>query len=472
MSDVSAAAAPTSDVAWLRTDGPYVIDGRGARVTLKGFGLGGWLNMENFITGYASSESLHREAMRQTMGDEMYEKFFAGFLETFFTDADARFLASIGVNSLRIPVNYHHLLDDLKPDVIRPEGFIQLDAAVRRCAAHGIYTIIDLHAAPGGQNGHWHSDTQFHHPQLWRQADFRRRTLAIWQAIAARYFDNPWVAGYNFLNEPSAENPHDLVDFYHELEGVVRQIDHRHMLFLDGNRFATEFPEFGDAIANTVYSVHQYPPPCRFDAGPYPGETNGEYYDRDRVERDFVRMTSYIVEQKVPIWVGEFGPVYTGSRQADEMKRQLLMDELDVYAAHGAGWSLWTYKDMGMMGLLQTRPGSAWMRRTAHVRAKKARLGVDVGGSDDLQIDDVMTPIRRLFQQEFAWFDPYPFGAQSYINRIVRAILLAEPLAYEFAQAFAGITASEIDEVVGSFRFDNCEPNADVLAIVTKACLV
>ena len=126
---------------------------------------------------------------------------------------------------------------------------------------------------------------------------------------------------------------------------------------------------------------------------------------------------------------------------------------------------------MGMMGLLQTPPGSAWMRRTAHVRAKKARLGVDVGGSDDLQIDDVMTPIRRLFQQEFAWFEPYPFGPQSYINRIVRAILLAEPLAYEFAQAFAGMTASEIDEVVASFRFDNCEPNPDVLAIVTKACL-
>ena len=166
--------------------------------------------MENFITGYASSESLHREAMRRTLGDEMYEKFFAGFLETFFTDADARFLASIGVNSLRIPVNYHHLLDDLKPDVIRSEGFSQLDAAVRRCAAHGIYTIIDLHAAPGGQNGHWHSDTQFHHPQLWQQADFRRRTVAIWQAIAARYCDNPWVAGYNFLNEPSAEDPQDL----------------------------------------------------------------------------------------------------------------------------------------------------------------------------------------------------------------------------------------------------------------------
>jgi hypothetical protein len=28
----------------------------------------------------------------------------------------------------------------------------------RQCAAHGIYTIIDLHAAAGGQNTDWHSD--------------------------------------------------------------------------------------------------------------------------------------------------------------------------------------------------------------------------------------------------------------------------------------------------------------------------
>lgn len=28
----------------------------------------------------------------------------------------------------------------------------------KQCAKHGIYTIIDLHAAPGAQNTDWHSD--------------------------------------------------------------------------------------------------------------------------------------------------------------------------------------------------------------------------------------------------------------------------------------------------------------------------
>lgn len=466
----SAPGFPPPDTTWLHADGRQVVDGSGHPVLLRGFGLGGWLNMENFISGYGSSEVLLRHALHQTLGGDMADRLIDGFLSAFFTDADANFLASIGVNSLRIPVNYRHLLDDLRPDVIRPDGFSRLDGAIRACAEHGIYSIIDLHAAPGGQNGHWHSDTLFHRPQLWHYEDFQRRTVAIWQAIAEHYRDNPWVAGYNFLNEPASDDADDLVSLYRRLVEAVREVDPRHMIFLDGNRFATEFPAFGEAIPNTVYAVHQYPPPCRFDAGPYPGETEGQFYDRDRVQRDFERMTAYIVEHDAPIWVGEFGPVYTGDPAGDEMKRRLLADELEIYSSHGAGWSLWTYKDMGMMGLLRTRPDSAWMNRTSEVRAKKARLGVDIGGSDDSAILDILQPIRDRFRQEFPWFAPYPFGINSHINRLVRAILLAEPLAYEFARAFAGATGTEVDDAVSSFRLENCDRNQDVLEIVAKAC--
>jgi endoglucanase len=40
----------------LRVQGDAVVDADGARVLLRGAGLGGWMNMENFITGYPANE--------------------------------------------------------------------------------------------------------------------------------------------------------------------------------------------------------------------------------------------------------------------------------------------------------------------------------------------------------------------------------------------------------------------------------
>ena len=459
-----------STASWLHTSGSSVINEAGEPVRLRGFGLGGWMNMENFITGYPSSEVVHREEMRKVLGDELYERFFDAFLREFFNDADAQYLASIGVNSLRIPINYRHLQSDLRPGAIIESGFAHLDRAIQACAAHGIYSIIDLHSAPGGQNGHWHSDSVFHQPQLWTQRDFQDRTVAVWSAIADRYKDDPWVAGYNFLNEPGAENPRDLIELYALLESAVREIDSRHALFLDGNRFATEFPSFTEALPNTIYSVHQYHLPCGFDAPPYPGGDGGNYYDKARVEADFHRMATFADSVGAPLWVGEFGPVYTDEPDRDAMKRQLLIDEIDIYEQHGAGWALWTYKDMGVMGLVKAKPDSPWLDRTVAVRDKKARLGVDMNDSDDLQIADIMRPLVDRFAAEYPTFNPYPFGVRTHIDRLVRGILLGEPLAAEFAASFANITDADVDAIASSWALANSDINIGVERIVRDAC--
>jgi aryl-phospho-beta-D-glucosidase BglC (GH1 family) len=47
----------------------------------------------------------------------------------------------------------------MNPRVLKPEGFKHLDRVIDLCAKHGIYTIIDMHTAPSGQNPGWHSDS-------------------------------------------------------------------------------------------------------------------------------------------------------------------------------------------------------------------------------------------------------------------------------------------------------------------------
>src|SRR5438128_9214929 len=104
---------------FLSIRGRDLVNQAGDTITLRGFGLGGWMNMENFITGYPANEEAMREALYSVLGPERYDRFFDRFLEDFFCENDAAFIHSLGLNLLRVPVNYRHFEDDMAPLVIR-----------------------------------------------------------------------------------------------------------------------------------------------------------------------------------------------------------------------------------------------------------------------------------------------------------------------------------------------------------------
>src|SRR4029079_1541317 len=95
--------------------GAAIVDPADAPVGLRGVGLGGWMNMENFITGYPANESAMREAVATVLGPERAERFFARLLDRFFGPADASFLAGLGVNCVRLPINQRAFESDARP---------------------------------------------------------------------------------------------------------------------------------------------------------------------------------------------------------------------------------------------------------------------------------------------------------------------------------------------------------------------
>ena len=451
----------------LRTEGNRIVNRDGETVILRGFGLGGWMNMENFITGYPTTESAHREAVRLALGEELYELFFERFLEYFFTAGDARFIQSLGLNLLRLPVNYRHFEDDGEPFAIKEAGFKHLDRVIELCAEHGIYTIIDLHALPGYQNQGWHSDNPTHQAFFWRHRHFQDRVVHLWEVIAGRYKDNAWVAGYNPINEPADPSGTAIGPVYQRLFDAIRAVDAEHIIFLEGNRYSQDFDMFGEPLPNVVYTNHDYALPGFIDGGVYPGVSRGQYVDRDALERTFLARSQYMLEHQTPIWVGEFGPVYTGDAEADAVRYRVLRDQLEIYRRHGASWSIWTYKDIGLQGVVYAAPECAWLERIRPVLEKKARLGVDAWGGRDTHIRQVMEPLEALFAAEFPDYNPFPFGARWQIKRLVRHILLAEPLLDEFGACLEGATAEDVERMMGSFLFENCvqrEDLADILA--------
>ena len=110
------------------------------------------------------------------------------------------------------------------------EGWALLDRVLGWARAAGLYAIVDLHAAPGGQTGINHDDGPGY-PLMFYVPRDRDLTVKLWQAIAQRYAGDPTILGYDLLNEPIAPyhdiatlNPR-LEPFYKRVTAAIRAVD-------------------------------------------------------------------------------------------------------------------------------------------------------------------------------------------------------------------------------------------------------
>jgi len=444
-----------ADENWLKVSGNQIINQKGDTVYLRGFGLGGMLHMENFIDGYPANEETMRKGLLEVLGEEKYNLFFDNFLKSYFTEPDAEYIHSLGLNLVRIPINYHLFEDDMNPRIIKESAFEYLDNVIDQCAKHQIYSIIDLHALPGYQNQHWHSDNPTHRALLWEHKDFQDRALHLWEVIAERYKDQPWVAGYDLINEPADPTGKQVFPYYRRLRDAIRKIDPHHILFLEGNSYAVDFDMFAEVWDNVVYTNHDYAIPGFINGGDYPGYTRGRYINKDTLEHDFLKKSEFMFTHNVPLWVGEFGPVYIGIPEKDEMRYQALKDQLAYYNKYKVSWCIWLYKDLGLQAIVHQKENTPYMKLVSSFLKKKNLLGSDAWGSTDKNVRQVIAPLEELFKKEFSEYNPYPSGQQTQINLFVRHILIAEALVPEYCNLFRNLSNEELIALAQSFRFEN-----------------
>jgi aryl-phospho-beta-D-glucosidase BglC (GH1 family) len=439
----------------LRVSGDQIVNQRGDTVLLRGFGLGGMLHMENFINGYPANEQAMREGLTNVLGQKKYNLYFDTFLKSYFTEPDAAYIHSLGLNLVRIPVNYHLFEDDMNPGVINEGAFAYLDSVIKRCARHQIYTIIDLHALPGAQNQHWHSDNPTHVASFWIHKDFQDRALKLWEVIAKRYKNEPWVAGYDLINEPADPTGEKVFPYYKRLREAILKIDPHHILFLEGDRYAVDFSRFTEIWDNVVYTNHDYAGPGFVSGGDYPGITRGRYYDKDSLENDFLKKSEFMFSHHVPLWVGEFGPVYSGNPLKDEMRYQVLKDQLAYYNKYKVSWCIWLYKDMGLQAIMHQKENTPYMKLVSKFLSRKDSLGADAWGSTDKNIRQAIGPLEDLLQKEFPAYNPYPNGKERELALLLRHILISEALLPEYCNLFKGLSGEQLIALAQSFRFEN-----------------
>ena len=452
----------------LRVRGEDIMDASDIPVRLRGVCIGGWLNMENFINGYPGVESRFRKAVHEALGEDKAQLFFTKMLDNFITDVDLRYIASLGATVVRVAINYRHFEDDLNPFNYKEEGFHYLDKLVNWCRSNGLYLILDMHAAPGWQNPDWHSDNPSRCVHLWEDKLYQDRLVSLLETVARHYKDEPVIAGYNVLNEPVCGNPKALNHVYRILTKAIRKVDADHILFLEGDFYSTRFdeldPPFDD---NTVYSCHSYFPPG-WSKCEYPGIVGGVQYDFAKLEEIYKSFSSFMRRHRVPNWVGEFGSAFWGPRY-DRYGLKLVDDSISIFEKYKDHWTIWTYKDIGLMGLVYVRQDSEWMKRTQKIRLIKKKIGCDSWAQDSrfmLKLREfAIKGLKRELKDDKLQYNEFDVRLNKAIGGAFSEFIL--PL---YAAQFKGMSDDEIDRMMKSFHFKNCIRRKGLEQVIKKHC--
>jgi len=328
---------------FVKVEGKKVLTPDGRPLLLKGIGLGNWLLPEGYMWRFKKAVSPRQinEVVTELIGPAAAREFWKKYRENYITKKDIVYLKKIGMNSVRVPINYRVLTPENHPDIWLKSGFQTLDNVIKWCSEEGLYVILDMHAAPGGQTGE-NIDDGWGYPFLFKSQQSQKRVIAIWKKLAERYHDNPTVLGYDLLNEPiptfkeyTSLNQY-LVPLYKRITKAIREVDSNHIIIVEGAQWATNFKVFGKPFdSKMIYSFHKYWMPPKQDQ-------IQEYID-------------YGNKYNVPIWLGESGE---NTDQWVDQFRQLL-EKNDI------GWSFWPYKKLeSPRGIVTVKPPENWDKIT------------------------------------------------------------------------------------------------------------
>lgn len=239
---------------------------------LRGVNLGGWLVLEKWITPsvFQGLQATDETSFCVELGTRA-EPRLKQHWETFITRDDFAWLAKAGINALRIPVGhwlfgpgypYHRSYgSNTQPFV---EGGIEiLDRAFEWAQKFELNIVLDLHAAPGCQNGfdnggilnvcEWHTDE-----------GYVLYALKVLERLAERYHARPALHAIEVLNEPRWDIDTEFLKGYNtEAYRRIRKFcgpDRVAVVFHDGFRSFREYigflpePEF----QNVVLDIHRY----------------------------------------------------------------------------------------------------------------------------------------------------------------------------------------------------------------------
>lgn len=296
-------------------------------ILLQGFGLGGWLLPEGYMWKlYTKCDRPRRmeKLIEGLCGQEYAKDFWQGYFDSYITRTDIELIAEQGFNSVRLPLNAR-ILFNAETQSFYQDIIARVDKLIEWCRDLGIYVILDMHGAPGGQTGTNIDDSENDLPELFTNQKNRDDLILLWRLLAQRYRDEACVAGYDLLNEPLPDwfsRYNEMVlPLYTDIAKAIRQVDSRHMLILEGVHWATDFKIFDELESREFDSNYM----LQFH----------KYWSTPDIE-SIHKYVDYSRKLNVPLFMGEGG----------ENNLDWYAGFFNMLTGHGISYSFWSYKKM------------------------------------------------------------------------------------------------------------------------------
>jgi endoglucanase len=414
---------------FLKVDGMDIRDnyGVGQDVHLYGTNLGGWRGHEPWMSPLAgaSNEWDARNILTDRFGKEAVWELYNAYWDSWITEIDFKNIADAGLNCIRLPIYALNYMDDEGNWRLDDTGAIDLSRiewAVNKALEYGLYTILDMHGAPGSQNGAHHSGRQ-NGTLLYSTPLYQNHLVEFWETLAMRFKDNAAVAGYDLLNEPSETFPGrmgaEVVNLYDRLYHAIRTIDPDHIIIMEAIWWWDTLPNPQEKNwENVVYSLHYYQWQNNEDFTVMKNSVDGWIQDAQK----------WGTKYNVPHFIGEF--TLFGNAESWNYG-------LQQFTETGSHWTTWSYKVLGR---------NNWgMYNTAEQNSNVA----------DISTDDLNT-IKYKWSQ---WSTPEHFSPNPTVINAMQKATLGRDLKRP-TQAFAAKVEKQAEQNI-SYVSDSLAENPE-----------
>lgn len=356
-----------NNTSFVHRSNQQILDGQNNVIRLDGVNLGGWLMWEGWIWGGGfTAEKTICNNMQTILGTAGADEFRDSVHQHYIRRNDIQKISQECFNVVRIPFNHTLLEDDFNPYVYKPEGWAVLDSILDWCEDYNVYAILDLHSAPGGQSNSFTADPDFI-INLWNGNVNKTRTKRLWKAIANRYKNRGIIAGYDLLNEPDVAVDSSLLSMYNGIIDSVRSADTNHMIFIEGNNFATDFTMFNGLLdQNMCFQFHFY-----------------TWFFPNSIASHLNDYTVLSNNLNVPIWCGEWG-------ENNLVQLDTTLALLNHPAYKVSGNAIWTWKKMlyennypfynGIDTTTQWNKSIDWLCNTSQPQPTVAEMQTGISG--------------------------------------------------------------------------------------------